>query len=256
MNPIPPPQRRFSQNFLINQGVVDKLLAALAPIPSDTIIEIGPGPGVLTTRLAASGARILAVELDPRMIAALTEQFGDTPNVTLVHQDIVTFDPPPLPAGRRYKLIGNIPYNISAPILLWLCAHRESIASAILTVQREVAQRLTAAPNSKAWGPLTIAVQSVATVRRLFDIQPNSFRPAPKVVSTAVWLEFPTPPPYAIPDPQALRNLVRALFTKRRKMLRHSLPTERLLAAGIDPTRRVETLAIEELLRLVGNDPV
>ncbi|MBI4238903.1 MAG: ribosomal RNA small subunit methyltransferase A [Deltaproteobacteria bacterium] len=251
MNATPRPQRRFGQNFLINQGVLDKLIAALDPQPTDTIIEIGPGPGALTGRLAASDAQVIAVELDRRMIATLEEQFRNTGNVTLLHHDIVTFDPPPLPAGMRYQLIGNIPYNISAPILLWLCAHRDQIATAIVTVQREVAHRLTATPNTKAWGPLSIAVQSTATAQRLFDIQPHSFRPAPKVVSTAVRLAFPIPPPYAIPDPAALRDLVRTLFTKRRKMLRHSLAANRLLAAGIDPTRRVETLTIEELLRLV-----
>jgi 16S rRNA (adenine1518-N6/adenine1519-N6)-dimethyltransferase len=243
-------KKSFGQNFLVNAGVIEKIIAAVDPQPTDQILEIGPGPGALTRRLAASGATIVAVDADRDMIGQLHDEFADTANVTIIHNDILQYAWDDFLEHNSIKVVGNIPYNISSPILFWLADHRARIAYATLTIQREVALRLTAEPNTKAYGALTIGIQSVAQIQRLFDIQPGSFRPAPKVTSSTIQLTFPNPPPYAIDNPQALRDTVRMAFSKRRKMLRNSFEVERLEAAGIDPTRRPETLSIDEFIKL------
>lgn len=248
------PQRRFGQNFLVNQGVLEKIAAAVQCGAHDHVIEIGPGLGTLTRQLLARGAHVTAVDADPAMAALVRTELGDSSNLTVIQQDILTFTPPVIPV--KYRVAGNIPYNISSPILFWLCEHAPQISMAVLTMQREVGTRLTAAVGTKAYGALTIAVQSYARVERLFDIRPNSFRPAPRVTSTTVRLTFPEPPPYSIPDRRIFRDVVRAAFGQRRKMLRNTIPIAALEAAGIDPTRRPETLTIAEFIAIAKQTPI
>lgn len=248
------PQRRFGQNFLVNQGVLDKIAAAVECGAHDHVIEIGPGIGTLTRRLLAQGAHVTAVDADPAMVALVRAELGASSHLTVIQQDILAFTPPTI-AGT-YRVAGNIPYNISSPILIWLCEHAPQIHSAVLTMQREVAQRLSAQVGTKAYSALTIAVQSYARVERLFDIRPNSFRPAPRVTSTTVRLTFPDPPPHHIPDRRIFRDVVRAAFGQRRKMLRNTIPVAILEAAGIDPTRRPETLTIAEFIAIAKQTPI
>lgn len=244
------PQKRFGQNFLVNMGVIEKITSAVFACPSDNIIEIGPGIGVMTRILANTGANIIAVDADSQMIKILHEELGQMKNVKVVQNDILKFEVPPLPDGKRYKVVGNIPYNISSPILIWLADNRDKIEQATLTMQREVANRITAKSNCKDYGALTIAVQTRSNAYKLFDIQPGSFWPAPKVTSSTVQLEFTNPPPYDVPDYQRLRNVVRAAFQKRRKMLRGIFPEEFLVKANIEPTARPDALSIAEFIRL------
>lgn len=243
-------KRRFSQNFLVNKGVVQKIINAVDPQPGETILEIGPGLGTLTRHLLSRGARVIAVEADREMIAALREECAANEKLTLVQADILQYKWPDSVPTTRIKVVGNIPYHISSPILFWLAAHRNRIASAVITMQREVALRLVAQPGTKDYGALTIGMGAVAHSERLFDIRPGSFRPAPTVTSSTVRVTFPDPPPYEIQDPVQFRDVVRAAFSKRRKMLRGIFPEDLLTTAGIDSTRRPETLNVEEFVRL------
>ncbi len=243
-------KRRFSQNFLVNKGVIQKIIDAVDPQPGELVLEIGPGPGTLTFPLLKRGAHVVAIDADREMITAL-QQGAAHHALTLRLADILQYDWADIPLGHRIKVVGNIPYHISSPILFWLADHRARIANAVLTMQREVALRLTAAPNSKTYGALTIGMAAIARSERLFDIAPGSFQPAPKVTSSTVRVHFPDPPPYDIPDPVAFRDVVRKAFSKRRKMLRGIFPESQLRTAGIEPTRRPETLTVAEFLRLV-----
>ncbi|MBI2344060.1 MAG: ribosomal RNA small subunit methyltransferase A [Deltaproteobacteria bacterium] len=249
------PKKSLGQHFLVNTGVIKKIIAAVKIEPGTTILEIGPGPGTLTEPLATHATRLVAIEADRQLAATLQTRCARMAHVTILPGDILQFAwdihllPPPV------IVVGNIPYNITSPILFWLIAHRMHIDRAILTMQREVAERLTARPGTKAYGALTVGVQAVAAVTTLFDIRPGSFRPAPRVISSTIRLTFPSPPPVRIENAGHFRSVVRALFMKRRKMLRNIIPPAALLAAGIDPTRRPETLTVHECAALARSVP-
>lgn len=244
------PNKAYGQNFLVNHGILDKIVAAVATTPEGPILEIGAGLGILTRRLAAVGDPVIAVEVDPQLVRLLRNELGSYPNVTVYHADILGFALPP--ATARYRIIGNIPYHLTAPILGWLLERRTHINTATLTMQREVGERLAAPPGSRTYGILSVLVQAVAEIRRLFLIQPRSFWPAPKVTSCTVQLRFASPSQTTLSDQDfaRLRQIVRQAFGKRRKMLRGTLPAELLQTARIDPTRRPESLSVAEFLRL------
>ncbi len=250
--------KRYGQHFL-EPAWADKLVAAIDPQPADRFLEIGPGPGALTLRLAPRVAHLTAVEIDPVMVAALREKVPA--NVTLVHADVLEFDLSSLGAGVL-RAAGNLPYNVSSPILFKLVEAyrtRGTLADATLMVQREVAERIEARPGGGDYGPLAILVQVHADVRRVLSLPPGAFRPPPKVQSAVVRLRF-RPPAVSIADPQAFEAMVRSMFTQRRKTLSNALRTfaaarggdaaAALAAAGIEPRRRPETLQLTELARL------
>jgi 16S rRNA (adenine1518-N6/adenine1519-N6)-dimethyltransferase len=258
--------KRFGQHFL-QAPWADKLIAAINPQPTDRFLEIGPGPGALTFRLARRVAHLTAIEIDRQMVETLRPRLPE--NVTLVQADFLDCDikllvgdhqgPPGRPAMR---VAGNLPYNVSSPILFKLIElHRTvgGIADATLMLQREVADRLIAVPGTRDYGVLSILIQLHADVRQLLGLPPGAFRPAPKVHSSVVRLQF-RPPAVAIPDEGAFVAMVRSMFTQRRKTLSNALrvyaesrgrPAAAALAhAGVDPTRRPETLQLTELSRL------
>lgn len=250
--------KRYGQHFL-EAAWADKLVAAIDPQPSDRFLEIGPGPGALTSRLAPRVAHLTAVEIDPVMVAALRENVPG--NVTLVHADFLDFDLSSLGSGV-VRAAGNLPYNVSSPILFKLVdAHRTHgmLADATLMVQREVAARIEAGPGGGDYGPLAILVQLHADVRRVLSLPPGAFRPPPKVRSAVVALRFRAPA-VAVGDVPAFEAMVRSMFTQRRKTLANALrpfaaarerdPAAALAAAGIDSRRRPETLQLTELARL------
>ena len=252
-------KKRLGQHFLQPEWA-EKLVAAIGPEPDDRVLEIGPGPGALTLRLAPRVAHVTAVEVDREMVRQLRPALP--PNVTLIEADFLdlpldTFlDPPPV------RVVGNLPYNISTPILFRLLdAHVRlgSIRDATLMLQREVAERLDARPGSKDYGVLSISVQLQAGVRRLLSLPPGAFRPQPKVHSSVIRLAF-RPPAVPLSDPRIFDAMVRSMFTQRRKTLGNALrafaesheadPAAALRHAGIEPTRRPETLHLDELARL------
>lgn len=245
------PKKRFGQNFLINKGVVQKILTAAAIQPGEPLLEIGPGPGTLTDHLAQLGNPLTAIDADGDMVTLLAEKFASAAHVSIVQRDITTHTP--AVADAPTLVIGNIPYNISSPIIFWLIDHRTAISRAVLMVQREVALRVCAAPGSKQYGALSIGVQAYARADKLFDVSPGSFWPAPKVTSSVIRLTFPAPPPYAIADAAQFRDTVRRAFQQRRKMMRGLFTADALAAAGIAPTARPETCTIEQFAALAAH---
>ena len=267
------PRKRFGQHFLAPQWA-QKVVAAIAPAPGDVILEIGPGQGALTRPLAATGVPILAVEVDRDLVAALAAEVP--PNVTIISGDILKTDVVPFLYGlgsqgspgeaamprppRRVRVVGNLPYNLTTPILFRLARLQEEhgvFFDATLMVQREVADRLAARPRSKDYGVLTVSMQLAGRMERLLNLPPGAFKPAPKVWSSVVRLEF-GPPAVRIADRALFEKVVRAAFSQRRKTLANSLkglvprPAEVLDGAAIDPRRRAETLTLEELARLTN----
>jgi 16S rRNA (adenine1518-N6/adenine1519-N6)-dimethyltransferase len=253
---------KYGQHFL-EPAWADKLVEAIDPAPADRFVEIGPGPGALTLRLARRVAHVTAVELDPRMVERL--QRHAPPNVTIVEQDFLDVDLGALLRDGELRVAGNLPYYASSPILFALLrAHRGAnaggrLVNATLMVQREVADRIAASPGTKAYGTLSIFVQLRAKVRRLLTLPPGAFRPPPRVHSAVLRLEF-QPPSVAIADEAVFESLVRSIFTQRRKTLhnavrrfadeRHVDPRRALDHARVDGSRRPETLQIAELARL------
>ena len=252
-------RKRYGQHFL-EAGWADRLVTAINPNRTERFLEIGPGPGALTLRLAPRVGQLTAVEVDRDMVAALRPRVPR--NVTVVEGDFLDFDLTPLLLAGDLRVAGNLPYNVTSPILFRLLRfHREcgGLRDATLMVQREVADRLRAKPGTKEYGVLAILTQLHVDVRQLLSLPPGAFRPAPKVHSSVVSLTF-RPPTVALQDEPLFQDLVRSMFTQRRKMLGNALgpfATSRgrdarlaLARAAIDPARRPETLQLEELARL------
>lgn len=265
------PRKRFGQHFLAD-GWARKIVKAIDPRPGDVMLEIGPGQGALTRPLADTGVPILAVEVDRDLVAALASQVP--PNVTVISGDFLETDVIPYLYGiggqasphdaglsrppRRVRVVGNLPYNLTSPILFRLAKLQEQhgvFFDATLMVQREVADRLVAKPRSKDYGVLTITMQLAGRLERLLNLPPGAFKPAPKVWSSVVRLAF-GPPQVRIPDRELFERMLKAMFSQRRKTMANSLkgvvpnPAEVLDGARIDPRRRPETLSLEELARL------
>jgi 16S rRNA (adenine1518-N6/adenine1519-N6)-dimethyltransferase len=256
-------RHRFAQHFL-ESAWVRKLVEAIAPQSEDLLLEIGPGRGALTAALAPRVHKLTAVEIDRDLAAAL--RTAAPPNVTVVAGDVLSVDLGRLvrdlysDTGRHgVRIVGNLPYNISSPILFRLLALARDgapLTDATLMLQREVAERVAGAPGSGDWGPLSIGVQLRADVSRLLALPPGAFRPAPRVQSSVVRLRF-RPPAVALPDEALFDSLVRAIFGQRRKTLLNALrpfaSTRGLDAAavlavtGIDGRRRPGTLGLDEL---------
>jgi 16S rRNA (adenine1518-N6/adenine1519-N6)-dimethyltransferase len=253
------PRKRFGQHFLA-PAWADKVVAAIGPRRDDRFLEIGPGPGVLTSRLAARAAHVTAVEIDRDLATDLRASVPA--NVAIVEGDFLDFDLVPFLAGGPLRVAGNLPYNISSPILFrLLTTARQSphLVDATVMLQREVADRLAARPGTKEYGVLTISALAQAEVTRLLTLPPGAFRPPPKVHSAVVRLTFkPTVIPAGLED--TFERMVRSMFQQRRKTLGNALKpfaetaglaaAETLTATGIDPVRRPETLTMPELLRL------
>ncbi len=252
-------RKRFGQHFLAPLWA-DKVASAIAPRPGDRFLEIGPGPGVLTTRLAARAAQVTAVEIDRDLAAELRRTAPR--NVTIVDGDILDFDLLPLLSSGPLRVAGNLPYNISSPILFaLLSASRASpnLLDATVMLQREVAERLAAVPGTRDYGVLTIFAAAQADVTPLLSLPPGAFRPPPKVHSSVLRLTFK---PSVVPvELDALfERMVRTMFMQRRKTLSNALRVFAesvgvdaavvLADAGIDPRRRPETLGQADLLRL------
>jgi 16S rRNA (adenine1518-N6/adenine1519-N6)-dimethyltransferase len=259
-----PVRKKYGQHFL-EPAWADKLIASIAIGATDRFLEIGPGPGALTLRLAPRVAHVTAVEVDSQLVAAL--QFHVPHNVELIHKDFLDFDLDTLLADGTLRVVGNLPYNLTSPILFKLLrTHRESggLRDATLMVQREVAERIEASPGTKDFGTLSIFVQRQARVQRLLSLPPGAFRPAPKVHSAVLRLEFQDPV-VTVKNEATFEGLVRSIFTQRRKTLynalrrfaeEHGVEARRVVAdAGIDGIRRPETLQLAELARLADAFP-
>ena len=265
------PRKRFGQHFLL-PGWARQVVAAIDPAPGDVFLEIGPGRGALTLPLADSGAPILAVEIDRDLVADLVPHVPS--NVTVLSGDILKVDviaflsglepqqPAAAPAGlrpaRRFRVVGNLPYNISAPLLFRLLEFHRRLGffvDATVMLQREVADRLMAEPGTKDYGVLTVMLTAHATVSRLLDLPPGAFVPAPRVRSTVVRLSFGETG-FRVSDEPLFERIVRTMFQQRRKTLANALKSfnrdaaEGVRRAGLDGRRRPETLTLAEFARL------
>jgi 16S rRNA (adenine1518-N6/adenine1519-N6)-dimethyltransferase len=249
-------RRSLGQNFLLDLNLTARIARAAAPLDAAEVIEIGPGPGGLTRALLLAGARhVTAIERDARCVAALAELAAAFPGrLSVVEGDALHIDPAELAPPPR-KIVANLPYNIATPLLLGWLRSAEQYASLTLMFQKEVAQRLAAAPRSKDYGRLSVIAQWRCEVKALFDIPPRAFVPPPKVTSTVV-LMGPRPEPLAPCRADDLERVAAAGFGQRRKMLRQSLKSlgvnaEALLAAaGVMPTARAEELSVVEFCAL------
>ena len=239
--------KRLGQHFLRDDSIIDRLIAAIRPQPGDTLLEIGPGPGALTLPLLRATGRLAAVEYDSRLIAPLAARAAPLGALHLIHANILDInlaDIPPYPA--RWRLVGNLPYNLSSPILFHCLAQRARIADMHFMLQKEVVDRITAAPGGKDYGRLSLMAQLWCDTAALFTIPPAAFAPPPKVDSAIIRLVPRATPAWAIDDAAAFAATVSRAFNQRRKMLRHTFAAwfsvAEIEALGIDPTARPETL--------------
>jgi 16S rRNA (adenine1518-N6/adenine1519-N6)-dimethyltransferase len=250
------PRKRFGQNFLHDPVVIDRIIAAFHPQADDIVAEIGPGQGALTGRLADKVAQLYAIELDRDLVATLAQRFGDHARVHIVQGDALRFDFCSLVPGHALRVIGNLPYNISTPLLFHLLDQAACVRDMLFMLQKEVVQRMVAVPGGKDYGRLSVMTQWRCAAEKLFTVAPGSFHPAPKVDSAIVRLRPYAAPQPAVSDPARFARIVQAAFAQRRKTLRNVLRD--LVAAtvmedlGIDPGRRPETLSVAEFAALAN----
>lgn len=247
------PRRRFGQNFLVDPRFVARIVDAVAPHPGDSLVEIGPGMGALTAALIERAGRISAVEIDRDLASSLRGRFA--PDALVLHEaDALGFDFASL--GPALRVVGNLPYNISTPLLFHLLSFASAVRDVHVMLQKEVVARMAAAPGSPDYGRLSVMLQAGFEVERLFVVPPGAFRPAPKVDSAVVRL---TPLGHRAPviaDRGLFARVVAAAFGQRRKTLRNALAAlcgeDALRAEGIDPAARGETLAVAQFVRLAN----
>lgn len=242
-------RKRFGQHFLHDPAVIERIVAALAAGSSDALVEIGPGRGALTRELLRGACRSLdAIEIDRDLAAGLRAEFAGEPRFTLHESDALRFDLDQLARERgRLRVIGNLPYNISTPLLFHLLKSAPALVDLHVMLQREVIERMAAAPGTAAYGRLTVMLAPWVTVQALFDIGPGAFQPPPRVWSAVARLSL-RPQPAFTPHP-GFGAIVAAAFSHRRKTLRNALKglatSEQIEHCGIDPAARPETVAPE-----------
>ena len=253
------PRKRFGQNFLTDPSVIEKIIQAINPLPTDHIVEIGPGQGAITQQLIKRCNRLDAIELDKDLIPKLEKKFPFE-HFHLTQFDALKFDYSNLFQGKLLRIAGNLPYNISTPLLFHLLGQSSIIKDMHFMLQKEVVDRLAAHPNTKAYGKLSVVTQAQCEVEALFDIPPGAFNPAPKVNSAFVRLIPREQPLLAAEQWPAFEKTVTAAFAHRRKTLRNNL--KKLLdpeqadpeqaEQEIDLSRRAESLTIDEFITLSG----
>lgn len=237
-------RKRFGQNFLHDPGVIARIVRTVAPQPGQHLVEIGPGQAAITRPLLASGCQLTAIEIDRDLAARLRGEFADEPRFTLIEQDVLTVDladlqPTPL------RVVGNLPYNISTPLLFKLLACPD-LGDAHVMLQREVVDRMVAGAGDAAYGRLSVMLAAKASTQRVIDVGPGAFKPAPKVQS-AVARVTPLAQPLDVGEERLFADIVRAAFAARRKRLSNALKsvmtTADIVAAGIDPAARAEVIS-------------
>jgi len=264
-------RRALGQHFLRDAGITRRIVEIAGLSPGDLCVEIGPGEGVLTFLLVERAGRLLALEVDEKLVEGLRVRLATLPHVEVRQADARSFDYSTLPALRpspegRVVIVGNLPYSVSKPILERLVAARTAVSEMVLTLQKEVAERVAAGPGSKRYGALSVLTQLYCDARLALAIPPGAFRPPPKVDSAVLHLRVLATPRVPVGDEERFHRLVKAAFGQRRKTLANALAgglgvsvaTARqwLTAAGIDPGRRAETLSLEEFSRLNSFGPL
>lgn len=248
-------RKRFGQNFLQSRQIIDSIIRALNMQPDDNVLEIGPGLGALTQPLLRGLDKLTAVEIDRDLQAHLKETFGADGKLTVIGADALTIDYSQF--GKRLRVIGNLPYNISTPLLLRLLHYVPVIEDMHFMLQKEVVDRISAGPGSKAYGRLSVMLQYYCEVEHLFDVPPEAFDPQPKVDSAIVRLTPHITPLYPIVDFSELERLVACAFSMRRKTLANNLKpvmsAAELTALGIDPVLRPEQISVADYVTIALN---
>jgi len=252
-------RKRFGQHFLHDRGVLDRIVTELGPQADEALLEIGPGRGALTEKLLGRTRTLDAVEIDRDLAALLRTRFGQFPGFSLHENDALEFDLADLAVrrGRRLRVIGNLPYNISTPLLFHIAAAHQHIEDVHVMLQKEVIDRIVASPNTGEYGRLTVMLAPWFEARHLFDVGPGAFSPPPRVWSAVARLTVRREP--AFPMPKAYARTVSAAFSQRRKTLRNALrtllDTDAIVAAGIDPSLRPEVLTPAQFAALAAHVP-
>ncbi len=250
-------RKRFGQNFLHDPGIIQRIVTSIAPKPDEHLVEIGPGQGAITKELLRAAGDMDAVELDRDLIAPLAQMCADIGEIRIHSADILKFDLCSLaPVGEQLRVVGNLPYNISTPILFHLLERSHCIKDMHFMLQKEVVLRMEAEPGNKQYGRLSVMLQAQCEVTHLFDIGPGAFKPAPKVDSAFVRLVPFAVPHFDIQDQKIFAQVVAQAFSQRRKTLRNSLRElldgETMQGLGIDPGLRAEQIDVEGFVRLAN----
>jgi len=249
------PRKRFGQNFLHDRGVIERIVRAIRPQSDQHMVEIGPGLGALTEHLVDAVQRLDVVELDRDLVPRLQERFGDRNHFLIHNADALRFDFAALAQpGEKLRVVGNLPYNISTPLLFHLLEQHSAIRDMHFMLQLEVVDRLAAQPGDDDYGRLSVMIQYHCQVDKLFTVPPGAFTPPPKVYSAIVRLRPHDTPPYPARDAKMFERVVAQAFSQRRKTLRNTLKglldASAIEALGIDGSRRPETLSLAEFVAL------
>jgi 16S rRNA (adenine1518-N6/adenine1519-N6)-dimethyltransferase len=258
------PKKSLSQNFLINAHAAKRIVDSLNLKRNETVLEIGPGLGALTKYLIEKFGRVIGVEIDRNICNFLRRSFPSSKNLEIINQDFLKMNfEKVILSDKRIKVIGNLPYQITSPVLKVLVENRERIKMAVLMVQKEVAQRICGKPGTKSWSPLSIGIQLYSDPQILFKLKPSSFKPSPKVESAIIKLFFLRKPKIKIEDEKFFFIVVKAAFSQRRKMVLNSVSSslgwgkdlvfKALSRSKIDPKKRAEDLTLGELGSLARN---
>lgn len=259
------PLKRFGENYLIDANIKDKVIAALRVSKDDTVLEIGPGLGALTMDLAKTGAKVFAVEKDRKAFEILTDMAGaEFSSLKLFNADILRFDIAKIGRAKNIKVVGNLPYYITTPVIEWLVENQKSVSLAVVMVQREVAGRMLAGPGTKDYGSLSCYVQYHMKVEHMHTVSRTCFYPAPGVDSALIRLDFFAGNSVSVKDEELFFKIVRGAFNQRRKSVINSLSRKAVLgiskerlsallhAAGISPSARPEELNLSEFARIAN----
>ena len=248
------PRKRFGQHFLTAPDVIEQIVSAIAPREGDTIVEIGPGKGAITDPLSVLSTSFHAIEFDRDLVDELRMRYASRPQVTIHEGDALKFDFASL--GPSLRLAGNLPYNISTPLIFWLLRFRDNIVDAHFMLQKEVVERICAEPGSKVFGRLTIMLGCRMESVSLFDVPPDAFSPPPKVTSSVVRMRPLPAGVFDIADETMLDAIVKLAFSRRRKTLKNALSglaeSGDLDSAGLDPGIRPEQVAIADWVSLAN----
>ncbi|WP_372018677.1 16S rRNA (adenine(1518)-N(6)/adenine(1519)-N(6))-dimethyltransferase RsmA [Pseudoxanthomonas sp. 10H] len=250
------PKKSLGQNFLHERVYIERIVQAVGPQPGERVVEIGPGQGAITLPLLRHHGALTVIEFDRDLIAPLTAMADGVGELTIVHRDVLQVDFTALAAGTPIKLCGNLPYNISSPILFHALDHAAAIRDMVFMLQKEVVDRMGAGPGTKVYGRLSVMLQAYCQVQPLFVVPPGAFRPAPKVDSAVVRLVPRDPAGVGIEDRARFAEVVRAAFGQRRKTLRNALAgvcgPAQFEAAGVAPDARAEQLEVAAFIRLAN----
>ncbi|HXS73934.1 MAG TPA: 16S rRNA (adenine(1518)-N(6)/adenine(1519)-N(6))-dimethyltransferase RsmA [Rhodanobacteraceae bacterium] len=248
------PKKHYGQHFLHERGIIERIIAALAPREGDRIVEIGPGEGALTLPLLDAAHTLTAIELDAELLAPLRAAAQARGELTIIHADVLQVDLTALAGGGKLRLVGNLPYYVSSPILFHCLQHARVIGDMLFMLQKEVVDRMAAPPGSKTYGRLSVMLQLACKIEPLLRVPPGAFRPPPQVDSAVVRLIPHGSPLDAQVEHARVEAIVRAAFGKRRKTLANALSglldAEAIRAAGIDPRARAETLSPQDYVNL------